>query len=346
MNEVACPTCGGSGVVSDSSGRLADEDTLRDRDQTASDQDQTWSDHDETASERDQRSSDEDQHASDEDYAAGSDPVVHERSLLARIRSTKDRAQVAHLRGESSTQRLEIAEDRDQSAEARDRAAEARDRQAGESGESDESREDTLLQAERDRARAAADRAKAAEDRARAAADRKAAGEQRAEALRAAAEARHNLELAATDELTGARARGIGLDEVSREIERARRTGTKLTVAFIDVDRLKEVNDTLGHPAGDELLLNVVETVKTHLRPYDVIVRYGGDEFLCAMPNLTTVGAKRRLNKITALLAAANDGHSITFGLAEFEPDDGVLEIVGRADEDLLRTRRSREEAV
>ena len=73
-------------------------------------------------------------------------------------------------------------------------------------------------------------------------------------------------------------------------------------------------------------------------------MRYGGDEFLCAMPNLSKVGAKRRLNKITALLAAASEGHSITFGLAECEPDDGITEIVSRADEDLLKTRRSREE--
>ena len=345
MNEVACPTCGGSGFVSESQGTLADEDTLRDRDQTASDQDQTWSDHDETASERDQRSANEDQEAADEEFVGGSDPVAHERSALARKRSTRDRQEVARLRGETSTQRLEVAEDRDDAAEARDRAAEARDRVAREQGEPDEGREASLLQAERDRARAAADRAKAAEDRARAAADRKAASEQRAEALRAAAEARHNLELAATDELTGARARGIGLDEVAREIERARRTGTKLTLAFIDVDRLKAVNDTLGHAAGDKLLLNVVESVKTHLRPYDVIVRYGGDEFLCAMPNLSTAGAKRRLNKITALLAAANDGHSITFGLAECEPDDGVDELIGRADADLLKARRSRKDA-
>ena len=228
---------------------------------------------------------------------------------------------------------------RDRGGEDRDRLARRHDKE----GEVDASQSDVLLQAERDRARAAADRAKAAEDRSRAAADREAATNQRAEAQRAAAEARHSLELAATDELTGARARKVGLDEVAREIERARRTGSKLTLAFIDVDRLKEVNDTQGHPAGDHLLHLVVETVKAHVRPYDVIVRYGGDEFLCAMPNLTKVGAKRRLNKITALLAAANGGRSITFGLAECEPDDGIREIVSRADEDLLKTRHSRE---
>ncbi len=347
MTEVACPTCGGSGFLADPSGRVVDEEALRDRDQTTSDQDQTWSDHDQTASERDQRSSDEDQHAADDDFAAGNDPVVHERTTTARNRASRDREDVARLREQGAEKRLATGTDRDRSAELRDRDAEGRDSLAREHGgddEADASREDILIRAERDRARAAADRAKAAEDRVRAAADRKEASKQRAEAQRAAAEAKRNYELAANDELTGARARKIGLDEVAREIERSRRTGTKLTLAFMDVDRLKEVNDTHGHPAGDALLVSVVETVKTHVRPYDVIVRYGGDEFLCAMPNLSKVGAKRRLNKITALLAAANNGHSITFGLAECEPEDGVKEIVGRADEDLLKTRRLRED--
>jgi len=344
VSKVECPTCGGSGVVG-SSGGAFDDETLRDRDQTASDQDQTWSDHDQTASERDQRSSDEDQHASDDDFAAGSDAALHERTTSARQRSSRDRGDVARLRDETSAKRFGTGEERDQSAELRDRGAEARDREArfqDEHSDTSASRAELLLQAEHDRARAAADRAKAAEDRSRAAADRKTASDQRVEAQRAAAEAKHTLELAGTDELTGARARKVGLDEVAREIERARRTGTKLTLAFIDVDHLKEVNDTRGHPAGDELLHQVVETVKAHVRPYDVIVRYGGDEFLCAMPNLTKAGAKRRLNRITALLSAANEGHSISFGLAECEPEDGILEVVSRADEDLLKTRSSR----
>jgi diguanylate cyclase (GGDEF)-like protein len=344
MTEVSCPTCGGSGLVADPLSSVVDEEALRDRDQTTSDEDQTWSDHDQSASERDQRSSAEDQHAADDDFAAGSDPLVHERTAKARLHASRDREEVARLREQGGAERLATGVERDESAELRDQDAEVRDSLARDHGEADASREDILLRAERDRARAAADRVKAAEDRVRAAADRQQASEHRAEAQRAAAEAKHNYELAANDDLTGARARKIGLDEVARELERARRTGTKLTLAFMDVDHLKEVNDSQGHAAGDELLVQVVETVKAHVRPYDVIVRFGGDEFLCAMPNLSKVGAKRRLNKITALLAAAHYGHSITFGLAECEPDDGVQDIVSRADEDLLNTRRCREE--
>jgi diguanylate cyclase (GGDEF)-like protein len=347
MTEVVmCPVCGGSGFVTEPVSGPADDATLRDRDQTATDQDQTWSDHDQTASDRDQRSANEDQEASDHDFADGGNPVIHERTSLARMRSSLDRDEVSRLRDESSETRLETSEDRDQSAELRDRDAKSRDRLAhlhDLQHDTEASREDILLRAERDRARAAADRAKAAEDRSRAAADRKEAASQRAEARRAYGEARHNLELAATDEVTGAWTRKFGLAEVIREIERARRTGNGLMLAFIDVDGLKEVNDTQGHPAGDQLLHLIVETVRANVRPYDVIVRYGGDEFLCAMPNLTRAGTKQRMDKITAALTEADEGHSITFGLAEYEPADGLQEFISRADADLLNARRPRE---
>jgi diguanylate cyclase (GGDEF)-like protein len=342
MTKVECPTCGGSGLIADPSSGGSDELTLRDRDQTTSDQDQTWSDHDQTTSDRDQRSADEDQHAADDDFAAGNDPVVHQRTASARDRSRRDRAEVSTLRDESAQERLKTADDRDRSAEAREHGAPPEEEQQDDVAVS---QEDMLLQAERDRARAAADRAKAAEDRFRAAADREAATIQRAAAERARIEAQHDLELAATDEVTGARARKFGLVELDREIERARRTGERLTLAFIDVDGLREVNDAHGHQAGDKLLRLVAETVRANVRPYDVIVRYGGDEFLCAMPNLTKPGAKKRMSKITTTLTGAKDGHSITFGLAEYEPANGVDEFISRADEDLLNARRSRKGA-
>jgi diguanylate cyclase (GGDEF)-like protein len=253
---------------------------------------------------------------------------------------------VSDARDETAAARSRIAEDRDRSAELRDRGAEARDRLArlcDAEDADDATRDDILLRAERDRARAAADRAKAADDRARAAADRKEAARQHAEASLAGREARDILELAATDELTGAWSRRFGLAEVAREIERARRTGGTLTLAFVDVDGLKEVNDTVGHPAGDRLLHLVAVTLRANLRSYDVIVRHGGDEFLCAMPNLTPDGARPRLARIAAGLAAVDSGHSISFGLAEHEPADGLEELVARADADLMNVRRRRQ---
>ena len=319
------------------------EQGASDRDQTASDQDQTWSDHDQTASERDQRSADEDQHAADDDFAAGGDAVTYQRSALARERSGRDREAVSVVRAEIAAARLRTAADRDRAAELRDRGAEGRDALArlhDLQDDSGASREDILLRAERDRARAAADRAKAADDRARAAADREQAARERAEALRDRAESADNLKLATTDELTGALTRRFGLEEVSRELERAHRTGATLVLAFVDVDGLKQVNDSQGHLAGDALLRLVGETLRANVRPYDVIVRYGGDELVCAMPNLSAREARARFEPIAAALTAIDAEHSVTVGLAEADPADSLQDLIARADADLLQARR------
>ena len=319
------------------------DSTSSEQDQTASDQDQTWSDHDQSASDRDQRSSDEDQHASDDDLAAGGDQAIHDRSAAARSRTTHDREAVSALRDESAKARQQTGEERDEAAARRDRGAEARDALArlhDEQSDADATPSDMVMRAERDRARAAADRVKAANDRARAAADREAAARERAEAVRQRTESEDNLRRATTDELTGARTRTFGLEEMTRELERAHRTGGTLVLAFVDVDGLKEVNDTEGHLAGDALLRLVGETIRSNVRPYDLIVRYGGDELVCAMPNLSALEGRARFQKIAAALKAVNPSHSITFGLAAAEPAESLQELLARADADLLETRR------
>ena len=111
-------------------------------------------------------------------------------------------------------------------------------------------------------------------------------------------------------------------------------------LAFIDVDGLKQVNDSQGHLAGDTLLRLVGETVRTNVRPYDVTVRYGGDELICAMPNLSEAEARERFERIAEILTAADPRHSVSFGLAEAEPDDSLQELIARADADLLEARR------
>ena len=343
----SCPSCGAdlpTGTHDITRGRFAHEIDLRagEQDQTVSDRDQTWSDRDQTASDQDQRSANEDQDAADEDLAAGGDLAVHQHTATARRRTTQDRVTASALRDETAEARKQTAEDRDRVASLRDRAAESRDaaatREDLQSG--DMSREDVLLRAQQDRMRAAADRASAAEDRARAAADREQAAHERAEARRTRSEFADDMRLAATDVLTGARMRKAGLEEVTREIERANRTGSRLSLAFIDINRLKEVNDEQGHLAGDALLRLTGETLRTHLRPYDVIVRFGGDEFVCAMPNLREREARSRFENIAGELAAVNATHSITFGLAEYEPTDTLEDLIARADADLLEARR------
>lgn len=351
-SEVAsCPSCGaelpiGTAGIETASDR---DQTQADRDQTASDQDQTWSDHDQTASDRDQRSSNEDQAASDADFAAGGDVAAHDQNTRTRTRTSHDRAAVSQVRTESAVERLSTAANRDHAAALRDRGAASRDALARLQDEQDDtnaSREDILLRAERDRARAAADRVQAAADRTRAAVEREQAAAERADALSILATAEEAVELARTDELTGARTRAFGLEEMVRELERAHRTGGTLILAFVDVNGLKEVNDREGHLAGDALLRLTGETLRANVRSYDVLVRYGGDEFVCAMPNVTTTIARPRFKAIAAFLAAIDAEHSITYGLAEAGPSENLQELIARADTDLLETRRTKKDEV
>jgi diguanylate cyclase (GGDEF)-like protein len=342
----SCPSCGTELLLAedaDEGATLERAQSGADRDQTASDRDQTWSDRDQSSSDQDQRSAERDQLAADEDFAGGGDEAVHDRSSRARERTTADRDAVSTLRDEGGEARLTTAAERDAAADRRDRIAEQRDAEARlrdlEAGAHDAGPEDALSRAEIDRARAATDRARAAEDRARAAADRAAAARERAEALKRRTESDDNLRRATTDELTGARTRKFGLQEMARELARAQRNDSPFVLAFIDVDGLKQVNDTQGHLAGDALLQLVGETVRAHIRPYDVVVRYGGDELVCAMPGLNHAGARARFDEIGAALKVVDADHSVSVGLAEAKPGDDLEGLLARADADLLETR-------
>jgi len=181
-------------------------------------------------------------------------------------------------------------------------------------------------EASRDRQAEAGERTEAALDRNNARADRSASARER--------------EASSHDALTGAYLRGAGLVELERDIARARRTQQSLVLAFVDVDGLKEVNDSRGHAAGDRMLLEVAKTLGAKLRPYDLIVRFGGDEFVCAISRLTMAEAGKRFALVNAALAEAPEPGSITIGLAELQPHDSPEELLARADAELYRERQ------
>jgi diguanylate cyclase (GGDEF)-like protein len=145
---------------------------------------------------------------------------------------------------------------------------------------------------------------------------------------------------AATDDLTGALRRGIGLAALQREIDRAHRGGRGLVVAFMDVDGLKHLNDTVGHAAGDELLRNVVAAIGERVRSYDLVFRYGGDEFVCVLVDTTLEQAERTAGDIRVLVERRTEGHTVSVGLAALGHDDDAVRIVARADTALYRQRR------
>jgi diguanylate cyclase (GGDEF)-like protein len=233
---------------------------------------------------------------------------------------------------------------RDQMAEMGDVSAKPWDDSVGSPGSI--GREERTLKAARDRQRAADDRARAVRDRARAANDRIRATEERAQAARDRILAAHDRAQAAldreaseTDELTHVRQRGAGLEQLRREIDRARRAPEELVVTFVDVDGLKRVNDTKGHRAGDALLVAVADSLRARLRSYDLIMRFGGDEFVCALPNTDVKGVRQRFADVSDALAEGPTKGSITVGVAELCDNDSAEDLIQRADDDLLAHR-------
>ena len=122
---------------------------------------------------------------------------------------------------------------------------------------------------------------------------------------------------------------------------RARRTEQPLALAFVDVDRLKVINDSHGHAAGDRMLLSVADTFRANLRSYDLIIRYGGDEFVCAMTGLTLPTRPSGSPLVNPILAEAPEHGSVTVGLAELRPEDSAEDLVARADAGSTASARS-----
>ncbi len=100
--------------------------------------------------------------------------------------------------------------------------------------------------------------------------------------------------LATVDQLTGVLNRQSILADLEKEIDRATRYGHQLSVAMVDLDHFKRINDTYGHAAGDTMLRQVAEILRTNLRTVDTVGRYGGEEFLIILPE-TDVGAAASL---------------------------------------------------
>jgi GGDEF domain-containing protein len=94
---------------------------------------------------------------------------------------------------------------------------------------------------------------------------------------------------AASDELTGCLSRRAGLKRLGEELERSRRTRSPVSCVMLDLDNLKQINDTFGHLEGDRILRETGASLRRELRAYDLAARYGGDEFLLSCrPPITT----------------------------------------------------------
>jgi two-component system cell cycle response regulator len=107
------------------------------------------------------------------------------------------------------------------------------------------------------------------------------------------------------DALTGVWNRGAILESLDREVWRSRREGISLGVLIADLDHFKSINDTHGHQVGDAVLRDVSKGMKTNVRPYDSVGRYGGEEFLILLPGCNGSEAREKAERLREAISGA-----------------------------------------
>lgn len=155
-------------------------------------------------------------------------------------------------------------------------------------------------------------------------------------------------EMAQQDFLTGALNRR-GMEEAfEREFNRADRTDASLSVAVLDVDHFKQLNDNLGHAAGDEALQHLVQVTREVLRPTDVLARYGGEEFVIILPETAQDEAVQVMTRVQRELTRKfflhdNQKVLMTFsaGVAQRQSGEDSDQVVQRADEAMYRAKHA-----
>lgn len=155
--------------------------------------------------------------------------------------------------------------------------------------------------------------------------------------------------LSLTDELTQLPNRRAFLRRIKDEMDRAQRDKTFLTVAVIDLDYFKNINDKYGHAVGDEMLRVYSRDILSIFRRYDMVARYGGEEFAVLLPNTDKEGAERAFNKVHSkavetFIINNNEAMNVpTFsaGLAIFHPGETLESLIERADKALYKAKQN-----
>jgi diguanylate cyclase (GGDEF)-like protein len=154
--------------------------------------------------------------------------------------------------------------------------------------------------------------------------------------------------IATLDPLTNCYNRRFGLTRLREEYSRAKRSGLPLGLVIFDIDHFKSVNDSHGHLIGDRVIVNIAKKAKLHLREGDVLVRYGGEEFLCILPGATSEGVVavcERIRRAVETMAVRDRGRTISctvsLGFTSFPetPAEDETTLIRKADEALYRAK-------
>jgi diguanylate cyclase len=158
----------------------------------------------------------------------------------------------------------------------------------------------------------------------------------------------HASDLVRHDALTGALNRK-GMDEaLESEVARLRRQGGSLSLAMLDIDNFKKLNDSLGHAVGDAALVHLSQVARETIRPQDTLARYGGEEFVVLLPNTPIDDAVSAMVRVQRELTrrfflSNNDKVLITFscGVAELQGEETPSDTLKRADEAMYLAKRA-----
>jgi diguanylate cyclase (GGDEF)-like protein len=154
-------------------------------------------------------------------------------------------------------------------------------------------------------------------------------------------------EMATTDPLTTLYNRRHVNFLADMEIARVKKSKNTLCVMLIDIDHFKAVNDNYGHDVGDNVLICVAEVLKSKMRKEDIIARWGGEEFLIILPNLSTDEAKRSAERVQEELAAFDYASHIgialqitmSVGISSYREKEGLSDAIARADHALYQSK-------
>jgi diguanylate cyclase (GGDEF)-like protein len=148
------------------------------------------------------------------------------------------------------------------------------------------------------------------------------------------------------DPLTGIPNRRSFFERLEVEKNRARRLGNPLTLAYLDLDHFKNVNDTFGHSTGDRLLRIVAQVMSEGVRRSDAIGRLGGDEFAVLLPDIAGASAAAALDKLRNSFHAAMKEHewpvTLSIGVVTFEPPpESAQEMISAADRAMYEVKKA-----
>jgi diguanylate cyclase (GGDEF)-like protein len=154
--------------------------------------------------------------------------------------------------------------------------------------------------------------------------------------------------LSLTDELTGLPNRRAFLRRIEDEVARVQRYGFPLSLALIDLDHFKQINDQYGHAGGDEVLQIYSKNILSIFRHHDLVARYGGEEFAVLLPNTDAEGSLRALTKVRARASEirwkANDEMvpvpTFSAGVSLYKPGETAGAFIERADKALYRAKQ------